>query len=168
MLLPFCLNGGISNPTRQEFLSNTGAPSIPWSIKTLSRANVIVYEKRKMDRYLPGRQWMSAISNELLTEYGGRQFATAPTDMLLKERTCVQMNTLLLCFRIMMAQEKILNNRMSCCFSFRKSASSYSEYAFKVNRHTRNKNYDCICFVSYSDNMQSKELIKCYSLHSKL
>lgn len=56
---------------------------------------------------------MSAISNEHLTAHGGRKFATAPTDMLLKEHICLQMNiTLLLRFLIMAAQE-IVNNSMS-------------------------------------------------------
>lgn len=34
---------------------------------------------------MPGRQCMSAISKELFTVHGGRQFATAPTDILLKK-----------------------------------------------------------------------------------
>jgi hypothetical protein len=49
---------------------------------------------------------MSAISNELLAVHGGRQFATAPTDTLLKKHICIQINmTLLFCFLIMVAQE---------------------------------------------------------------
>jgi hypothetical protein len=52
----------------------------------LLAADVIVYVLRETVIFIPGRQWISAISSELLTAPGGRQFATAPTDILLKEQ----------------------------------------------------------------------------------
>jgi hypothetical protein len=54
--------------------------------ENLLTADVIVCPKRDSDIFIPGRQWISAISSELLTVPGGKQFATAPTDILLKEQ----------------------------------------------------------------------------------